>query len=120
MSVTASVRIGLAVLAFGTLSACASDTGGGADCTSRPNPVATASTWEGLKAAMLDYTERGRIGSLRTQARGESARHALHGDRQVRRVVDLLDQNGRRLEQVAVRRTGPGHWRADALAECTD
>ena len=120
MSVTASVRMGLAVLAFGTLSACASDTSGGADCPSRPDPVATASTWEGLKRAMLDYTERGRVGSVRTQARGESARDALHGDRQVRRVVDLLDQNGRRLEQVAVRRTGPGHWRADALAECTD
>jgi hypothetical protein len=113
--------MGLALLVLGTLNACASDPNGDVDCASRPEPpVATASTWKGLKAAMLDYTGRGRVGSLRTQARGERARDALNGDRQVRRVVDLLDQRGRQLVQVDIRRTGPEHWRADVASQCTD
>jgi hypothetical protein len=112
--------MGVALLVIGALSACASDTNGGVDCSSRPDPIATASTWDGLKAAMLDYTGRGRVGSVRTQVRGDSARDALHGDPQVRRVVDLLNHRGRQLVQVQVRRTSPGHWRADVLAECTD
>ena len=121
MGMTASVRMGLAVLVCGTLSACASDTNGGVDCASRPDPVASASTWDGLKDAMLDYTERGRLVSVRTQARGESARDALHvSDRHVMRVVDLLSRNGRLLVQVEIRRTDAGVWRADVLSQCTD
>lgn len=121
MGMTASVRMSLAVLACGTLSACASDTNGGVDCENRPEPVARASTWDGLKDAMLDYTERGRVVSVRTQARGESARDALHtSDRHVRRVVDLLNRNGRLLVQVVVRRTDAGSWRADILSQCID
>jgi hypothetical protein len=121
MSLTASVRMGLALLVLGTLNACASDSNGDVDCGSRPKPpVATASTWEGLNAAMLDYTGRGHVGSVRTQARGERARDALNGDQQVRRVVDLLDQRGRFLVRVDIRRTGPKRWRADIASECTD
>jgi hypothetical protein len=119
MGMTTSVRMSLAVLACGTLSACAGDTNGGVDCASRPEPVASASTWDGLKDAMLDYTGRGRVASVRTQARGEGARHALHvSDRHVRRVVDLLNRNGRLLVQVVVRRTDAGSWRADILSQC--
>lgn len=121
MGMTASVRVGLAVLACGILSACASDGNGGANCESHPEPVASASTWDGLKAAMLDYSERGRVVSVRTQARGETARDALNGsDRNVRRVVDLLNRNGRLLIQVEVRRTDAGTWRADSLSQCID
>lgn len=121
MGMTASVQMSLAILACGTLSACASDTTGGVDCGSRPDPVASAPTWDGLKDAMLDYTERGRVVSVRTQARGEDARDALHvSDRHVRRVVDLLNRNGRLLVQLQVRRTDAGSWRADILSQCID
>ena len=65
MGMTASVVMRLAVLACGTLSECASDTNRGVDCGSRPDTVASASTWDGLKDAMLDYTERGRVVSVR-------------------------------------------------------
>lgn len=120
MGMAASVRMGLAVLACGTLSACAGDTSGGVECE-RPDPVANAPTWDRLKDAMLGYTGRGRVVSVRTQARGPSARDALHvSDRHVRRVVDLLNRNGRRLVQVKVTRTDAGVWRADVLSQCTD
>ena len=120
MGMAASVRMGLAVLACGTLSACAGDTSGGVECE-RSDPVASAPTWDRLKDAMLGYTGRGRVVSVRTQARGASARDALHvSDRHVRRVVDLLNRNGRRLVQVKVTRTDAGVWRAEVLSQCTD
>jgi hypothetical protein len=87
MGMTASVRLGLAALACGLLSACAGTTEGG-DCLSHYNPVASAPTWEGLKAAMLAYKERGRVASVRTQARGDDVGA---GDQAAVRVVDLLN-----------------------------
>ena len=118
MGMTASVRMGLAVLACGTLSACAGDTSGGVDCVSYYDPVASAPTWEGLKDAMLGYKERGRVASVRTQARGDDVVSA--GDQHVVRVVDLLDRKGRRLVQVEVWRTEAGAWRAGAWRQCID
>src|SRR5688500_7967423 len=67
---TASVRMGLSALACGILSACGGTTEGG-DCVSHYDPVASAPTWDGLKDAMLGYEERGRVASLRIQARGD-------------------------------------------------
>ena len=46
-----------------------SDDSGG-DCESHYHAVAPAPTWAALKAAMLGYEERGRVASVRTQARG--------------------------------------------------
>lgn len=119
MGMTASVRIGLAVLACGILSACADTTRseGGGDCVSHYTYVAGAPTWDGLKDAMLDYKEWGRVVSVRTQARGDDVGA---GDQDAVRVVDLLDRNGRRLVQVDVWRTDAGAWRAGVWNQCTD
>lgn len=118
MGMTASVRMSLAVLACGVLSAgCAGSTEGGGACVSHYEPVASAKTWSGLKDAMLGYQERGRVGSVRTQARGDDV-GAGHQD--AVRVVDLLNRNGRRLVQVDVWRTDAGAWRAGVWQECID
>jgi hypothetical protein len=116
MGMTASARLGFAALACGLLSACAGTTEGG-DCLSHYNPVASAPTWEGLKAAMLAYKERGRVASVRTQARGDDVGA---GDQAAVRVVDLLNRNGRRLVQVDVWRTDAGAWRAGVWSQCID
>lgn len=119
MDMTAPVRIGLAVLAWGVLSACSgtTDSGGPSDCVSHYDSVASAPTWEGLKDAMLDYEERGRVASVRTQARGDDVGA---GDQDAVRVVDLLNQDGRRLVQVDVWRTDSGAWRAGVWSQCID
>jgi hypothetical protein len=113
----------LAVLACGILSACAGTTeeegttGGGGDCVSHYEPVASAPTWDALKDAMLGYNDRGTVASLRTQARGHDVGA---GNQDAVRVVDLLNRNGRRLVQVDVWRTETGTWRAGAWSECID
>lgn len=116
MGMTASVRLCLAVLACGQLAACAGTTDGGG-CVSHYNPVAQAPTWEALKKAMLGYEERGRVASVRTQARGDDVGA---GNRDAVRVVDLLNRKGRRLVQVDVWRTDAGAWRAGAWSQCID
>lgn len=68
MGMTASVRMGLAILACGILSACAGTTEGDGDCVSNYDSVASSPTWEGLKDAMLGYKESGRVVSVRTLA----------------------------------------------------
>jgi hypothetical protein len=117
MGMTLALRICLAALACATLSACAGTTGGGGDCVSQYEPVASAPTWDALKDAMLGYEERGPVASLRTQARG---RDVGAGDQDAVRVVDLLNKNGRRLVQVDVWRTEAGAWRAGAWSQCID
>ena len=117
MGMTAPVRLGIAVLACGILSACGGGTDGG-DCVSSYDSVASASTWDGLKEAMLGYSERGlRVVSVRTQARGDDVGA---GDEKAVRVVDLLNQNGRRVVQVDVWRTDTGAWRAGVWNQCID
>ena len=116
MSMTASVLTGLAVLACGALSACAAATHSG-DCVSHYDPVASAPTWEDLEDAMMDYRERGRVASVRIQARGDDVGA---GDQEAVRVVDLLNRHGRRLVQVDVWRTDTGAWRAGAWSQCID
>jgi hypothetical protein len=121
MGMSASVQIGVAVLACSVLSACAGTThgsdGSGGDCVSHYDAVAAAPTWAALKEAMLGYEERGRVASVRTQARGTDVGA---GDRDAVRVVDLLDRNGRRLVQVDVWRTATGSWSAGAWQQCID
>ncbi|MDO9496850.1 MAG: hypothetical protein Q7J48_14190 [Nocardioides sp.] len=120
MGMAAAVRMGLTALACGMLSACegttVSDSGGG-DCVSHYEPVAEAATWRDLKDAMLDYKERGRVTSVRTQARGDDVGA---GDENAVRVVDLLNKDGRRLVQVDVWRTDAGTWRAGVWSQCID
>jgi hypothetical protein len=107
----------LALAASGLTGACLSQDSGDDDCVSHYTTVASAPTWEGLKGAMLDYRERGRVVSLRTQARGKDVGA---GNRDAVRVVDLLNRNGRRLAQVDVWRTDAGGWRAGVWSQCID
>lgn len=113
-----TVPIGVA-LASGVVSACESvgSSGDDDDCVSHYDAVASASTWQGLKDAMLDYSERGRVVSVRTQAKGNDLGA---GDENAVRVVDLLNQNGRRLVQVDGWRTDDGAWRAGVWKQCID
>lgn len=113
---TVWARAVLAVVTCGTLGGCADTTPSG-DCLSHYDPVARAATWAGLKDAMLDYQERGRVASVRTQARGADVGA---GDEDAVRVVDLLDRRGRRLAQVEVWRTQQGAWRAGVWEQCID
>ncbi len=122
MAMTAFVRMGVSVLSCGILGACAgtissTSSYGGGDCVSRYLPVASAPTWAGLKDAMLGYKERGRVASVRTQARGVDVGG---GDQDAVRVVDLLNRSGRRLAQVDVWRTDAGAWRAGIWSQCID
>jgi hypothetical protein len=114
MGMAAAARVGLAALVCGLLNACVSDSGGG-DCVSHYDPVADAATWRDLKDAML-ATERGRVASVRIQGRGDVGA----GDVDAVRVVDLLDEDGRRLVQVDVWRTDAGTWRAGVWSQCID
>ncbi len=120
MGMTASMRMGVAVLSCGHLSACAGTTvttDGGGDCVSHYDSVESAATWDGLKDAMLGSKEWGHVASVRTQARGEDLGA---GDQDAVRVVDLLNRNGRRLVQVDVWRTDAGGWRAGVWSQCID
>ncbi|HSE09878.1 MAG TPA: hypothetical protein VLB29_14530 [Nocardioidaceae bacterium] len=116
MGMTAGARAAVAALTCGMLSACAATTGGG-DCVSHYDSIASAPTWAGLKEAMLDYRERGRVASVRIQARGKDVGA---GDQEAVRVVDLLNRNRRRLVQVDVWRTDEGAWRAGVWQQCID
>lgn len=118
MGMTVSARMGLAVLACGFLSACGDYSvipNAESDCTSHYGSVVSASTWDGLKDALV---ERSRVVSVRTQARGDNVDGA--GNQDVVRVVDLLNQTGRRVVQVDVWRTDSGAWRAGAWSQCID
>jgi hypothetical protein len=108
------------IVACALLSGCASGTTGsteGGDCVSHYEPVARASTWNALKAAMLRYKERGSVVSVRTQAVGDDVGA---GSQDAVRVVDLLDRHGRRLAQADVWRTDAGGWRAGIWSQCID
>jgi hypothetical protein len=121
MGMTASLRMGLAVLAYGMASACVSSSteDGDNDCVSGYHSVASAPTWDGLKDAMLNHKEERQVASsLRTQARGDDVDGV--GDKDVVRVVDILNRRGRRLVQVDVWRTEAGDWRAGVWGQCTD
>jgi hypothetical protein len=116
MRMTSLLPLGLAVLACGSLSACAGSTEAD-DCVSRYSPVATAATWGRLQDEMLSYDERGRVASVRTQAQGQDVGA---GDQEAVRVVDLLDSKGHRLVQAEVWRTDTGDWRAGIWSQCID
>ena len=122
MSVPIPLRLSVALLAGALLVACS---GGGngvderdPDCTSHYEPVASAGSWAGLKEAMLSNDDWGRVAALRTQARGDEA-DGGPGDKEVVRVMDLLDRRDRRLVQVDVWRTDTG-WSAGAWSQCID
>ncbi len=122
MGMKGSVRMGFAAMASAILSACAGTVDGGPqggdfDCVSHYDAVASASTWDGLKDAMLRYEGRGRVASVRTQARGDDVGP---GNQKAVRVVDLLNRMGRRLVQVDVWRTDAGSWRAGVWNQCID
>jgi hypothetical protein len=119
MAMTAWVRLGLATLACGSLSACGSSSegGGDGDCVSHYSSLGGARTWAGLQSAMLSNRDWGRVASLRTQARGTDVGA---GDQNAVRVVDLLDRKGRRLIQADVWRTDAGAWRAGVWNQCID
>lgn len=118
MRALSTAPLGL-LLACGLLSACESSSNEYGNCDSHYDPVASAPTWAGLKAKMVASTQRGRlVASLRTQARGDEV--VSVGDEKAVRVVDLLDQQGRRLVQVEVWRTDSGGWASGAWSQCID
>jgi hypothetical protein len=117
---TTPVPTALLALACALLGGCTSGTTGsteGGDCVSHYEPVARASTWNALKAAMLQYDERGPVASVRTQAVGHDVGA---GNQDAVRVVDLLNRHGRRLAQADVWRTEAGGWRAGVWSQCID
>lgn len=117
-----SQRWSVALLAGTVVTACSGGEPGAmegdGDCTSHYEPVASAASWAGLKKAMLDNDDVGRVVFLRTQARGDEA-DGGPGDEEVVRVMDLLDRRDRRLVQVDVWRTDAG-WSAGAWSQCID
>lgn len=119
MTMLRSVTAYLGLLfACGLLSTCASSGSDYGNCDSHYDLVASASTWAELKAEMVGSTQRGRaVASLRTQARGDDVGV---GDEKAVRVVDLLDQRGRRLVQVEIWRTDSGGWASGAWSQCID
>jgi hypothetical protein len=120
MGMTTSVPRIVPIFACALLSACTGGTTGsteGGDCVSHYEPVARASTWNALKEAMLHYTDRGPVASVRTQAVGH---RVGAGNQDAVRVVDLLNRHGRRLVQVDVWRTQGGGWRAGVWSQCID
>ncbi|WP_183095458.1 hypothetical protein [Nocardioides stalactiti] len=112
-----SVVAGLACVSLSSCSATTGSTGGNPDCVSHYDDVASATTWAGLKNAMLDSRDWGRVGSIRIQAQGVDIGA---GDEDAVRVVDLLNRNGRRLVQVDVWRADSGAWRAGVWNQCID
>ena len=117
MGMRATVRLGLAVLAGGLLSACAGTTEGG-DCLSHYNPVASAPTWEGLKDAMLGYQERGRVASLRTQARGHAVPLAPTR-RRTSVIMRAAASNTTALTTAKTKRTSTRSAPTDTLVGCS-
>jgi len=109
-----------AVAVLALCAACSGEVEGhisGGDCTSSYEPVASAPTFSGLRAAMLAYSERGHVAALRTQARGVDVGA---GDQDAVRVMDLLNRRGKRIVQVDVWRTEDGGWRAGVWNQCID
>ena len=118
MAMTASVRLGLAVLVCGVLAACESSArSGDPNCVSHYSSVGSARSWAGLQIAMLSNRDWGRVASVRTQARGTDVGA---GDVDAVRVVDLLNRKGNRLIQADVWKTDAGGWRAGVWNQCTD
>jgi hypothetical protein len=120
MGMKRSVWSNVAAVACVSLSACSAttgSTGGNGDCMSYYDDVASASTWAGLKKAMLETRDWGHVASIRTQALGVDVGA---GDEDAVRLVDLLGRNGRRLVQVDVWRTKAGAWRAGSWNQCID
>lgn len=118
---TATVRTVSAVLVCGLFTACASpttgETSGDGGCVSHYEHVRGAPTWAGLRAELVRDKAWGRVASVRTQARGHGVGA---GDRDVVRVIDLLDRAGARLVQADVWRTDAGAWRAGVWSQCID
>ncbi len=119
--VTATSRATLAALVCGGLTACGGATAAGSSsdgpCTSHYLAVASAPTWSELKKAMLHNGRWGRVAAVRTQVRGVDVGG---GDQEAVRVVDLLNERGRRLIQADVWRTERGTWRAGVWSQCID
>ncbi len=122
MHMLVPLRWSVSLLTCTLLAACSAGEpgveGGGGDCTSHYEHVASADSWAGLKEAMLDNEDWGGVASLRTQARGDGVVDGP-GDEDVVRVMDLLDRKDRRLIQVDVWRTDTG-WRAGVWSQCID
>jgi hypothetical protein len=118
MAMTGSSRLGLAVVACLILTACTTvERSGDPNCVSHYSSVGSARSWAGLRTAMLGNKDWGRVASVRTQARGTNVGA---GDKDVVRVVDLLDRKGKRLMQADVWKTDTGAWRAGVWEQCTD
>jgi hypothetical protein len=118
MAMTASSRLGLAVLECGVLTTCGSSgRSGDPNCVSHYSSVGSARSWAGFQTAMLSNSDWGPVASVRTQARGTDVGA---GDKDVVRVVDLLNRKGKRLIQADVWKTDAGASRAGVWNQCID
>lgn len=126
MGVTTARWAGIA-LTLMLLSACSDSPGhqdaqrrglvdGDDKCVSYHEDVAQGSTWRRLRDAMLDAKGWGNVDRIRVQWSGDDIGVS---DEEVVRVVDLLNENGRRLVQTEVWRDAGG-WRAGVWMQCID
>ena len=104
----------LVVLAGTLLAGCGSESSA-SGCTSAYRTVATAPTWADLAAQLRGAGEFGRVASVRTVDRGLASTN-----RDVARVVTLLDAKGQVAAQLDVWRTADGGWRAGVWMQCTE
>ena len=117
---TGSVRIAAALLSCVLLGGCLSTepgTGSGGDCESHYSEVVRAPTWSGLEEALVTSPHWPRATSVRVQERGADI--GL-GDQDVVRIVDVLNEKGRRVVQLEVWRTDDGGWSAGSWSQCID
>ena len=121
MGMTTWLRMGIATLSCGILSACAvAGTTEGDDCVSHYESIGNAPTWAGLQTAMLEHDGWwGPVVSARTQSRGDDAGVGEQGQ-DLERVIDLLNRKGGRAIQAHVWRADSGAWRAGVWHQCTD
>lgn len=123
MGMPVSLRLSIALVACSLVTACSSGevgvSSGDGDCTSQYDVVADGPTWPGLRRALLDSEEWGPVARLRVLPNPEDLGDG-HGQHDIVRVVDLLNERGRRIVFTEVWRTDSGGWRAGVWSQCID
>lgn len=84
-------------------------------CTSEYRTVATAPSWPALRSELFSTDDFGRVAAVTTVDRGLASTN-----RDIERVVVLLDAKEQTAAQLDVWRTADGGWRAGVWMQCTD
>lgn len=117
---TGSVRVAAALSSCFLLVGCLSTepgSGSGGDCESSYSEVVQAPTWQALKDELVGSDSWPRAVAVRVQEQGTDIGV---GDEDAVRVVDLLDDKGRRVVQLEVWRTDDAAWSAGSWSQCID